>query len=206
MHGVHDEIGGAVHNTAQFRDGIQALAALQIGQPRDTAAYGGRAAQGNPMHRCQTHQLRIEGADNGLVGGDHMLARLQSGADVLIGRVQTAHDLYDDADGAVAGDGGDVRHRQSAQLRPLAPHQNLGDGEIRPLRTEIQNAAAHYAAAQQSDVHKKPPEGQILLPQFYRMRRRMSTYAAKTRPPTCRKKALRSGRRACLVVLRWLNQ
>ena len=137
VHSVHDEVGGAVHDAAQLGDGVQPLAPFQIGQPRNAPAYGGGAAQGYTVFRCQLDQLRVKGADDRFVGGNHMLAGAQRGANILIGRVQTAHDLDDDADSGIVRDGGYIRHRQTAQLRPFPPHQHLGNGEIRPLRAEI---------------------------------------------------------------------
>ena len=90
-----------------------------------------------------------------------MLTRAQSGADILIGRVQAAHDLDDDADGRIARDVGNIRHRKSAQLWPGTAHQHLGDGEVRPLRAEVQNAAAYHTAAQQSNVHRITSSGSV---------------------------------------------
>ena len=159
MHSVHDEVGGAVHDAAQLGDGVQPLAPFQIGQPRNAPAYGGGAAQGHAVFRCQLDQLRVKGADDRFVGGNHMLAGAQRGANILIGRVQTAHDLDDDADSGIVRDGGYIRHRQTAQLRPVPPHQHLGHVQIRPLGAKVHNAAAYHAAAQQSDIHTKTSRG-----------------------------------------------
>ena len=155
VHGVHNEVGGAVHNAAQLADAVQPLAPFQVGQPRNAPAYGGGAAQGNAAFPGQTRQLRVVGADDRLVDRHHMLARLQRGADVLVSRVQPAHDLCHDADSLVVYNVGDVRHRQRPQVRPRPPHQNLGHSQILPTCTKIQNAAAHNAAAQKSNVHNK---------------------------------------------------
>ena len=88
-----------------------------------------------------------------------MLAAAQRLADVFVGRMQTTHDLNDDADVIVPGDGADIRHRPLAQLRPLPPHQHLGHVQIRPLGAKVHNAAAYHAAAQQSDIHTKTSRG-----------------------------------------------
>ena len=159
VHGVHDEVGGAVHDAADLADGVQPLAPLQIGQPRNAAAHRRRAAQGHAVFRRQPYKLRVKRADDRFVGGDHMLAAAQRLTDVFVGRMQPAHDLNDDADAGVADDGADVRHRPIAQLRPLPPHQHFRDVQIRPLGAKVHNAAAYYAAAQQSDIHTKTSHG-----------------------------------------------
>ena len=93
MHGVHNKVGGAIHNAAQTADMVQLLAAGQIDQPRNTAAHRRGAKQGLSAYISQCGQLPVIGGDQRLVGGDHMLAGLQRSGNIFIGRVQASHDL-----------------------------------------------------------------------------------------------------------------
>ena len=154
VHGVHDEVGGAVHDAAHGAHRIQPLHPLQIHQPRDAAAHGGGAAQRHALLRRQRGQLRIVRSDQRFVGCDHMLTPLHSGGDVLIGRVQPAHDLHHRVDGVVVenvvhvkGDGALRQPRLgTAQQHPL-------HADIVSLRGQLPYAAAYHAEAQQTDVH-----------------------------------------------------
>ena len=148
MHGVHDEIAGAVHDAAHPADGVQLLAPGQIHQPRNAAAYRRRAQQRLALCLCQLRQLLIVGGDQRLVGGDHVLARLQCGGDVLVGGVQTAHHLRHNVDAVVVEDilkimGGDIR-----DLGLFRADENAADVEILTAAAPLVYAAAHHAEAQ----------------------------------------------------------
>ena len=158
MHGVHDEVGGAVHDAAHGAHGVQPLDTGQIHQPRDAAAHSGGAAQGHALFLCQCRQLRIVGGDQGLVGRDHVLAPLHSGADVLVGGVQPAHDLHHRVDGVIGQNVVEVVGGQALRQAGLgAAQQHTGNGDVAAALGQLQHAAAHHAKAQQSDVHWEVP-------------------------------------------------
>ena len=157
MHGIHDEIAGAVHDAAHTADGVQLLAPGQIHQPRDAAAHRRRTQQRLALCLGQIGQLLIVGGDQRLVGGDHMLARLQGGGNVLIGGMQAAHHLRHDVDAAVVEDilkimGGDV-----GDPGLLRADENAADVEILPAAAPLVYAAAYHTEAQQCNIHNDPP-------------------------------------------------
>ena len=158
MHGVHDEIGGAVHDAAHGAHGVQPLDPRQIPQPWDAAAHGGGAAQRHALFLRQAGQLPVIGGDQRLVGGDHVFAPLHGGGDVLIRRVQAAHDLHHRVDALVTKNVVEVVGGQALrQPRLGAAQQHTGDGDIAAALCQLQYAAAHYAEAQQTDVHRNTP-------------------------------------------------
>ena len=154
MHGVHDEVGGAVHDAAHLAHGVQPLHPGQVHQPGDAAAHGGGAAQGHALFLCQRRQLLIIGGDQGLVGGDHILAPLHGGSDIFIGRVQPAHDLHHRVDGIVAQDVVHVRCRDGGGQSLLGTaHQHPRHVHVLTAGGQLPHAAAHHAEAQQTDIH-----------------------------------------------------
>ena len=147
VHGIHNEIGGAVHNTAHFGNRIQTLAAFQIGQPGDTAAHGGRTAQSHAVFPGQGRQVRIVSGNQRLVGGDHMLFRLQRGTDILVRRMQTAHDLHHRINGGIVEDLVKIAGGNGGNFLDLTAHQYAANGQIRAVFGQFIHAAAYDAEA-----------------------------------------------------------
>ena len=158
VHGVHDEVGGPVHNAAHGAHRVQPLYALQIRQPRDTAAHRRRTPQSHALLCRQSGQLAVIGGDQRLVRGDHVLAPLHGGGDVLIRRVQPAHDLHHRVDGVVVEN---VVHIEGThvlrQTRLGTTQQHTRHADVLPPGAQLPHAAAHYAKAQQSDIHTSVP-------------------------------------------------
>ena len=164
MHGVHNEVGGAVHDTAHPADAVQLLAPGQIHQPWDAAAYRSRTQQRFAALPRQRRQLLIVGGDQRLVGGDHMLPGLQGGGDVLIGGMQAAHDLRHHVDGVVVKDLLKITGGDRGNLRFIRADQDTADMEILPAAAPFVDAAAHHAEAQQCNVHIMALLRQLILP------------------------------------------
>ena len=154
VHGVHDKVGGAVHNTAHGAHRIQPLHALQIRQPGYAAAHGGGAAQGRALLPGQCRELRVIGGDQCLVGRDHVLALRQRGGDIFIGRVQPAHDLHHRVDFRVIEDviGIEGDHLLRQALFGTAEQHTLHI-QVIARRAQRPHAAAYHAKAQQTDMH-----------------------------------------------------
>ena len=157
MHGVHDEVARAVHDAADGDDAVEPLTALEVHEPRNAAADGGGAAQGDTVLPGESRQLRIVRRDDGLVRRDDVLARLDGGADVLIGRVQPTHDLDDRVDGGVVENVLDTAGGNRFDAGLAAAHQHAVDGEIRAAARPVVDAGTHDAEAEKSNMHNTPP-------------------------------------------------
>ena len=152
-HGIHDEVGGAVHDASHLRHGVHPAAALQIYQPWDTSAHRRRTAKRHPVFTSQRRQLPVVGADDCLIGRHHVLPPRQRPADPFIGRVQTPQHLHHRVDIRIPEDGLHVLHRRLDQRRHLPAHQHLLHIQGPVFLRQLPHAAAYHAEAQQSDVH-----------------------------------------------------
>lgn len=156
-HGIHDEVGGAVHDAPHLRHGVHPAAALQIYQPWDTSAHRRRTAKRHPVFTSQRRQLPVVGADDCLIGRHHVLPPRQRPADPLIGRVQTSQHLHHRVDIRIPEDGLHVLHRRLAQRRRLPAHQHLLHIQGPVFLRQLPHAAAYHAESQQPDVHSVSP-------------------------------------------------
>ena len=115
---------------------------MSQGIPPPTAA-----AQGHAVFGGQGCQLTVAGADDRLVGGDHVLTGAQSGGNVFIGGVDAAHHLHHRVDGGIGDDVVDIGGGDGRDLRDLAAHQYLGHLHIVALCDDIVGTLAHHAEA-----------------------------------------------------------
>ena len=180
MHGVHNEVGGTVHDTAHPADAVQLLAPCQIHQPWDAAAHGSRTQQRFAALLRQRRQLLVVGGDQRLVGSDHMLSGLQGGGDILIGGMQAAHDLRHYVDGVVVKDLLKIAGGNRGNLRLIRTDQDTADMEIFPAAAPFVYAAAHHAEAQQCNVHIDPPQA-VDFALLYTTQKHLSTIKARKR-------------------------
>ena len=152
-HRIENVVAGAVHNAAHLLDGLHTAGPLQLGQPADAAANGSGATEANAFFLGQGDQLVVEAGNQSLVGGDDVLAGLNSCPDKLISRVQTTHSLHHRVDGVVVQHIleilGDFRVGEGHILQAY----HLGDLHIVPVSGQVVNASANHAETKQSDFH-----------------------------------------------------
>ena len=152
-HGVENIVAGAVHDAADEIDFLHPADPLQLRKPADAAAHCSGAAQAHALLLCQRQQFIIKGSHQSLVGGDHVLARLDAGADKLIGRMQSAHGFHHGINGFILQDGlkipGHFRIGQGHVFQTYHPHHL----HILPACGDLIYTPANHAEAQQSDSH-----------------------------------------------------
>ena len=153
-HVVENIVAGAVHDAAHLRDGLHPAGTLQLTEPADAAAHGSGAPEEHALLLHQRQQLIVEGANQSLIGGDHVLTRFDCGLHKVEGRMQTAHGLHHGVDGLVLGDGPDVPHRLGVGQLNVLQTENLLHLHIPTLFRNLINAPADYAEAEQTDIHK----------------------------------------------------
>ena len=147
-HVIEDVIAGAVHDAADLVDLLDPAGALQLRQPADAAADRGGAAEGNALLLHQRQQLVIEGADQGFVGSDDVLAGLDGGTDKLVGGMQAAHSLHNGVNGLVLNDQLDILDGLRVGQVDVLQAQHLDDLHILPTLGDLVNTAAHNAETQ----------------------------------------------------------
>ena len=88
-----------------------------------------------------------------LVGGDDVFPGLHRCRNVFKGGAQSAQDLHHGVHLRVGQDHAYVPHGHSAQLRPVPADQHVFDLHARHALYDVDHAASHGAAAQQTDFH-----------------------------------------------------
>ncbi len=109
LHAVLDhlgenEVGCAVEDTRDLVYDVCDEALVHRADNRNAAADGGLKEKVDVVFLCESEQLGAVRRDKLLVGGDNALARLDTAGNELIGRVKSAHYLYDYADLEVVDD------------------------------------------------------------------------------------------------------
>ena len=91
--------------------------------------------------------------DKVLVCRDNALAGPHRRAYILVRGAQTAHDLDHRVDLLIVYNSRDILYRAAAQLGLIPAHQNILQLNILSRVADLQNAAAHNAAAKKRNLH-----------------------------------------------------
>ena len=166
-HVVENIVAGAVHDAADLPDALHPAGAFQLGKPADAAAHGCCAAEADTLFLHQRQQLVIEGAYQRLVGSYHIFPRLNGGADIVVSRVQPAHDLHHGVDAVVLHNVPDVPDGLRVWKLHILPTQNLDDLHIVSAPGKLIHAPADDTEAQQSDLHQIIPRFVCMCGDFW---------------------------------------
>src|SRR5699024_1108438 len=98
LHGVEDEVGGAVDDAGDTQDVVTGEGTTQHADDRDGGGDGGLEVEVHVGGVGRVGEVVGVGGDEGLVGGDDGLAGAQGGQDQLARVVDAADDLDDDVD------------------------------------------------------------------------------------------------------------
>ena len=95
LHGVEHEVRRAVQDPADGDDAVALSGESEVVQEGDRTAAGGGEEESHAVLPRQRVELKPARRDERLVGGDDVLAGLERGRYVFIGRVHAAHHLND---------------------------------------------------------------------------------------------------------------
>ena len=129
-------------------DPLDAAGALHFAQPADTAADGCSAAELNAFFLRQRQQLVIEGGNQCLVGGNHVLTGLNGSTHKFVSRVQTTHSFNDGIDGVILQHPFEVPGHFRVGQKDIFQADDLCHLHIIAFCGNIINAATHDAKAQ----------------------------------------------------------
>jgi hypothetical protein len=96
LHLAQDEVRGAVDDADHALDAVARQCALQRVQDGQAACDARLVQQAHALPLRQAQQLVARNRHHPLVGGNHMLARLQRVANQCAGRLQPAHQFQHD--------------------------------------------------------------------------------------------------------------
>ena len=157
LHGVEDEVGGAVEDAAHPLDRVHAPRAQEVVQVGDAPADAGGNAHARAAVVGGLRHLRIVVGEHQLVGRDYALAGAQRAHHELVRRFQPAHQFHHGVDGLVFQYILKARGQFAAQPGDGAQIQHAGDLHVRAFGHDLVNARADGAHAQQSDSHDLSP-------------------------------------------------
>ena len=161
-----DVIARAVEDAHQRRDAVARQALLEGRHHGDGPGHAGLVAQDAPLVPGLFQQAEAFFGQQGLVGGNDMLAHVQRAVDDLPRRFDAAHELHEHVDLGIVRQGGrvggELRPGGQGHLTRLArmAHQHFLDhhvaaaaaaDEVRVLFKEAGQTAAHRAEAGQTD-------------------------------------------------------
>src|SRR6185295_13523598 len=163
-----DEVGGAIDDPHDSRDGLAAQALAQGSDDGDATGYGGFEQQ---IHAGVVADAEQFGADVGqqlLVGGDHGLARLQRRGDQLARRLDPADYLDDQVDRGIGYDRVSVAGEHAFGQIDIAFAAEVANGDRTHLEAhastgfdggllrhhQIDEGGTDVAAPQNTDPHK----------------------------------------------------
>ena len=167
VHARQDVVGGAVEDAGNGQDLVAHQVVLERADDGDTAAAAGFALDLNAaLTRLLGKRLDMT-AEQGLVGGDDMLAVLKSGGENLGRGVLAADQLDDDVDGGVGDDIVPVARKGLALNTGgfcLLPGKRAGAGQLKVdavggqvlivvALDQTGHAAADGSQTDQTDVH-----------------------------------------------------
>ena len=152
-HRVEDVVAGAVHNAAYLFDGLHTASTLQLGQPADAAANCSGATEAYALFLSQGDQLIIEAGNQSLVGGDDVLAGLNSGTDKLVSGVQTTHSFHHSVDGIIVQHILEIFCYLGIGEGDILQTHNLSNIDIVSISDQVVNASANHTETKQTNLH-----------------------------------------------------
>ena len=124
----------------------------EVVQEGYAAAAGGREEEGHTVLTGKLRKLDAMGRDQGLVGGDHVLAGTQRHGDIGIGGLDAAHDLRHRADSGIVHDRFHAGNLEGLVLL-AGTHQHGAGLETRALLQHLIYADTNGAETQYCNFH-----------------------------------------------------
>ena len=133
LHGIENQVGGAVDNAAYPEDIVHAPGAQKIVQIGNASADAGRNAHCRAAVLGGLGDFGVVMGEHQLVGRDYVFARAQRAHDEFMGGLESAHQLHHRVDGSIfqyifkpsgqlvaqPGNAPQIQHARNFHVRPL---------------------------------------------------------------------------------------